>query len=53
MDARKIDMVFFKCYEQGINVDFNTCETIAKENTAKDIYNAWKRVERMKRNGLL
>ncbi len=53
MDERKLDLVFFKCYEQGIDVDYETIYTIASQNSAKDIYKAYSRVVRMKRRGLI
>ena len=53
MDTRKLDLVFFKCCEQGISVTYQEIYTIANQNSAKELYKAYSRVVRMKRRGLI
>ena len=53
MDSRKIDLVFFTFYNRNIDVDYKSCETIAKNNNAKEVYKVYSRSERMKKNNII
>lgn len=53
MDSRKLDLVFFKCCEQGISVTYEEIYRVASENSARDIYKAYSQVVRMRKRGLV